>query len=155
LNNISPQVIGNKLIVGIFKADDLQGFKRQVGFEAALVENNTVLKPEFLGNYETEQLLSYPYQFIKSILSKVPWPTAIVCYNDQIALKVIEAIRDEGLKIPDDISLIGYDDSSLAMASEIKLTTIKHGASRAARFITDMVGKRAEKPRFIYHISLN
>jgi GntR family transcriptional regulator, arabinose operon transcriptional repressor len=150
--------LGHREIAGIFKVDDLQGFKRKAGFEAALVEYNIVQKPEFLGNYETKQLLSYPYQFIKSILFKVPRPTAIVCYNDQIALKVMEAIRDEGLKIPDDISIIGYDDSSLAMASEIKLTTIKHPKAemgrQAARFIMDMVEKRAEKPRFIYQPEL-
>ena len=150
--------LGHREIAGIFKADDLQGLKRQAGFEAALVEYNVVLKPELLGNYETEQLLSYPYQFTKSILSKAPRPTAIVCYNDQIALKVMEAIRDEGLRVPDDISVIGYDDSSLAMATEVKLTTIKHPKAemgrQVARFIIDMVEKRVEKPRFIYQPEL-
>jgi len=51
---------------------------------------------------------------------------AVVCYNDEIALKVIQAIKDHGLNVPQDISVIGYDDSSLATVSDIKLTTVKH-----------------------------
>jgi GntR family transcriptional regulator of arabinose operon len=150
--------LGHHEIVGIFKTDDLQGLKRQAGFETALIEHKIALKPEFLGNYVTEQLLSYPYQYAKNLLDKGPRPTAIVCYNDQIALKVMEAIRDEGLRIPDDISVIGYDDSSLAIASEVKLTTIKHPKAemgrQVARFIIDMVEKRVKKPRFIYQPEL-
>jgi GntR family transcriptional regulator, arabinose operon transcriptional repressor len=150
--------LGHREIAGIFKIDDLQGIKRQAGFVEALAEYQLVAKPEFLGNYETEQLFSYPYQFTRELLHRVSQPTAIVCYNDQIALKVMEAVRDEGLRIPDDISIIGYDDSSLAIASEVKLTTIKHPKAemgrQTARFIIDMVENRIEKPRFVYQPEL-
>jgi GntR family transcriptional regulator of arabinose operon len=150
--------LGHREIAGIFKTDDLQGVKRQEGFNAALAEYGVIIQPEFLGEYKTEQLLSYPYQFTKDLLHKSPRPTAIVCYNDQLAIKVMEAIRDEGLKIPQDISIIGYDDSGLALASEVKLTTIKHPKAemgrQAARLIIDMVEKRIEKPRFIYQPEL-
>ncbi len=150
--------LGHRNIAGIFKKDDLQGVKREEGFEKALAEYEITSPSNLLGKYVTEQLLSYPYQFTKTILHKNPQPTAIVCYNDQIAIKVMEAIRDEGLKIPKDISIIGYDDSGLALASEVKLTTIKHPKAemgrQAARLIIDMVEKRVDKPRFIYQPEL-
>jgi Transcriptional regulators len=150
--------LGHRKIAAIFKTDDLQGIKRQEGFNAALAEYGITIQPEFSGKYTTEQLLAYPYQFTKSVLHKNPQPTAIVCYNDQIAIKVMEAIRDEGLKIPEDISIIGYDDSGLALASEVKLTTIKHPKAemgqQAARLIIDMVEKKVETPRFIYQPEL-
>ncbi|MGI6285138.1 GntR family transcriptional regulator [Neomoorella humiferrea] len=146
--------LGHREIAGIFKADDLQGVKRQAGFMAALAEYGVTLKQGYLGNYETEQLLSYPYQFTRSLLQKSNRPTAIVCYNDQIALQVLEAIRHEGLKVPEDISLVGYDDSSLAVASEVKLTTVKHPKAemgrQAARLLIDMLEGRMEKPRLVY-----
>ncbi|MGE5581040.1 MAG: GntR family transcriptional regulator [Bacillota bacterium] len=150
--------LGHRDIAGIFKADDIQGIKREAGFKTALAEDGVAFKPALLGRYETEQLLFYPYQFVKSTLHKLPRPTAIVCYNDQIALKVMEAIRDEGLRVPDDISVTGYDDSSLALAPEVKLTTIKHPKAEmgreAARLIIDMVEKRVERPRFTYQPEL-
>lgn len=150
--------LGHRKIAGIFKADDLQGVKRQEGFMAALMDYQTEFTPNFLGNFDTEQLSSFPYQFARRLLQRMDPPTAIVCYNDQTALRILEAIRDEGLKAPDQISVIGFDDSSYALASEVKLTTIKHPKTdmgqQAARFIIDMVEGRVEKPRFIYQPEL-
>jgi len=150
--------LGHRKIAGIFKSDDLQGLNRQNGFIEGLNEYGINLNPLWIGNYETEQTTSYPYQFIRSILHKDPRPTAIVCYNDQIALKVIQAVKDEGLRVPEDISIVGYDDSDQALISDIKLTTIKHPKSemgrQAARLIIDMLEKRVEQPRQIYQPEL-
>ena len=150
--------LGHRDIAGIFKADDLQGVKRQAGFCSALNTYNISLKPEFLGNYDTEQQKSFPYQFTRGLLQRVNKPTAIVCYNDQIAIRILEAVREEGIKIPDQLSIIGYDDSSLAVASEVKMTTIKHPKAemgrQAARFIIDMMEGRMEKPRLVYQPEL-
>ncbi len=150
--------LGHRRIAGIFKADDQQGVRRRTGFLTALREYGLTPPPEQLGGYGTEQMTSYPYQFARSLLEGEQWPTAIVCYNDQIALAVIEAIREAGLKVPDDISVIGYDDASLAVASEIKLTTIRHPQAamgrRAARFILDMIAGSVLKPRFVYQPEL-
>jgi GntR family transcriptional regulator of arabinose operon len=62
------------------------------------------------------------------LLSDHP-PTAIVCYNDQLAVSLLDTIRELGLRIPEDLSMIGYDDSFLATATETKLTTIEHPKS--------------------------
>ena len=150
--------LGHRRIAGIFKSDDLQGVKRQRGFLAAFAAYGLTVDPELIGNYETEQLHSYPLQFGRSLLQRNPRPTAIVCYNDQIALEILDAIRDAGLKVPQDISLIGCDDSLLASASEVKLTTFRHPKAemgcQAARFIIDMLNGKIEKPSLIYHPEL-
>lgn len=150
--------LGHQDIAGIFKTDDRQGIKRQNGFLAALTEYNIDLKSGYLGNYDTEQISSYPYQFVRGLLQRTDRPTGLICYNDQIAIQAIGAIRDEGLRIPEDISIVGYDDSSLAVASEIKLTTIKHTKTvlgrQVARFIIDMVEGRIERPTLVYQPEL-
>lgn len=150
--------LGHRRVAGLFKSDDRQGVYRQAGFMNALKEYGLELPPHFLGNYDTERLFSYPYQFTADLLRHNPRPTAIVCYNDQIAMQVLEAVRDAGLKVPGDISVIGYDDSNLAVASEVKLTTIKHPKAemgrQAARFIIDMVEGRIRKPRLVYQPEL-
>ncbi|MBA7529616.1 Arabinose metabolism transcriptional repressor [subsurface metagenome] len=93
-----------------------------------------------------------------NLLKKKNRPTAIVCYNDQIAIQIIEAIRRSNLKIPEDISLVGYDNSNLAVATEVKLTTIKHPkeemGKRVARMIVDMINGKAGKPCFVYQPEL-
>lgn len=146
--------LGHRRVAGIFKDDDLQGVNRQTGFLSALKDHGIPENTAVIGNYSTEQMGTYPYQFIRSLLQKDLRPTAVVCYNDQIALEVLEAIRNEGLKVPDDISVVGYDDSSLATATEIKLTTVRHPKAdmgrQAAHNIVEMLTGHIEKPRFIY-----
>lgn len=150
--------LGHRNIAGIFKGDDLQGIKRQTGFMAALADYQIQVNPEYVGNYDTEHVQSFPYQFTRGLMSKPDRPTAIVCYNDEIALNILNAFREEKILIPEQISIIGYDDSSLAVASEIKLTSIKHPkmdlGQQAARFIIDMLEGRVEKPRLIYQPEL-
>src|SRR5699024_6716522 len=53
-------------------------------------------------------------------------PTAIVCYNDELAMQLLEVLRKEKLLIPKDISMVSYDDSFLADISEVKLTSVAH-----------------------------
>jgi GntR family transcriptional regulator, arabinose operon transcriptional repressor len=151
--------LGHREIAGIFKVDDLQGIKRQAGFIRALQEYHIELPLGFVGNYNTEeQLFSYPYRFIRNLLQNTPRPTAVVCYNDHIALEVLKAIRDMEMRVPEDISLVGFDDSNLALASEVKLTTIKHPkvemGRQAARMIIEMIEGNAEKPRMMYQPEL-
>jgi GntR family transcriptional regulator of arabinose operon len=150
--------LGHKNIAGIFLSDDLQGIRRQAGFLSALKKYNVTINNEFLGNYQTEQMFSYPYNFTMNLLQKKNRPTAIVCYNDQIAIQIIEAIRRSNLKIPGDISLVGYDNSNLAVATEVKLTTVDHPkeemGKRVARMIIDMINGKAKKPCFVYQPEL-
>jgi GntR family transcriptional regulator of arabinose operon len=150
--------LGHREIAGIFKIDDQQGSSRKTGYLSALVEYGVEPRNDLIGCYETEQMHTFPDQFTKNLLQKTPRPTAIVCYNDQTALEVIEVLRNQGLKIPDDISVIGYDDSMLAVASEVKLTTIKHPkfemGCRAGRLIVDMIEGRINRPTFVYQPEL-
>jgi GntR family transcriptional regulator of arabinose operon len=150
--------MGHRLIAGIFKQDDLQGVRRQEGFLRALKQFGFSVPKDFIGNYNTERLFSFPYQYTRYLLQQAKPPTAIVCYNDEIAMKSIEAVRDAGLEVPRDISVIGYDNSHLAEVSTPKLTSINHPkeemGSRAAELILDMVLGKANKPRYTYKPAL-
>ena len=53
--------------------------------------------------------------------------TAIVCGSDLMALGAIRGVRAVGMRVPDDISVIGYDDSTLIAFTDPPLTTIRHG----------------------------
>lgn len=60
-------------------------------------------------------------------------PTAIVAFNDRCAVGVLEMLLRQGVRVPDDVSVIGYDDSRLAKYSHISLSTVAQDAETIAR----------------------
>lgn len=65
------------------------------------------------------------YRKANEILASGDLPTAIFCANDYIAAGAIRAILLAGLKVPDDISIIGFDDVDVARACFPRLTTLR------------------------------
>ena len=61
----------------------------------------------------------------RELLAEAEPPTAILCISDAIAANVIQTIQDAGLRVPQDISVVGYDDSPLAERIRPALTTIR------------------------------
>jgi GntR family transcriptional regulator of arabinose operon len=150
--------LGHRKIAGIFNTDTKQGVKRKAGFLKAIHDYNGVNDPRLSGNYPTSDMFVYPYMFAQSVLREKDHPTAFVCYNDQTAVMVMQAIIDQGLKIPEDISVVGYDDSLESIPFGIKLTTIVHPKKtmgiQVAKFLVDMLDGRIQKPQLIYQPKL-
>lgn len=80
---------------------------------------------------------------MEDLLRRSPRPTAVVCFNDLTALGVLYAIRNAGLSVPQDISVIGYDDIALAAYAEPPLTTIAQQSHEmgglAMRLVLDLL----------------
>jgi DNA-binding LacI/PurR family transcriptional regulator len=60
----------------------------------------------------------------KNLLSREDRPTAIFAASDVMALEVVDEARAEGLRIPWDVSLVGFDDNPIAGYSQVRLTTV-------------------------------
>ena len=80
-------------------------------------------------------------------------PTAVVCTSDTLAIALITAARERGLSVPDDLSIIGFDDSLLATLSSPALTSVRvdyveFGAAASAALLAEIdgVGIRPYKP---------
>ena len=150
--------LGHKVIAGVFKTDDKQGVDRKNGFLNALKDYNIAAAPGYIGEYNTLTMFDYPYMFAQSLFRKENPPTAIVCYNDQCSLLIIHAINDSGLRVPEDVSVVGYDDSLSTMHKGLKLTTIRHPkeelGTQAAKYLIDMIEDRMEKPQKIFQPEL-
>ena len=61
-----------------------------------------------------------------------PLPTAVVAFNDHCALGLLDAFSRAGVEVPADISVVGYDDSSLSRLAHVNLTTVSQDARRQA-----------------------
>lgn len=66
-------------------------------------------------------------------------PTAIFCFNDRVALGVYEVMAERGLRVPDDISIIGFDNDELAVNLHPPLTTMILPHEEMARTAVDLV----------------
>jgi LacI family transcriptional regulator len=65
--------------------------------------------------------------------------TAVLCYNDLIAIGLIEGLHHLGLHVPTDISVIGIDDITLSRLTRPKLTTVANPTAAAGRAAVDML----------------
>ena len=81
--------------------------------------------------------------------------TAIVCASDMMALGVIRALREEGLSVPSDVSVIGYDDSPLIAFTDPPLTTIRQPVQAIAEaavsvLLEEAAGIAGPKDEFVF-----
>jgi DNA-binding LacI/PurR family transcriptional regulator len=86
-------------------------------------------------------------------------PTAVVAGNDFNAVGAISALEDAGFRIPDDISVVGYDNTTLAALRHISLTTVDQprvelGRLAAEALLERVRGERTEPVRHLLHPSL-
>lgn len=94
---------------------------RVEGFERALLDVGLSSRSEYMaeGNYSRAS----GYEIMKKFLSLKERPTAVFATNDSMAIGAMQAVRDAGLDIPGDISVVGFDDT-LAELAIPPLTTV-------------------------------
>jgi LacI family transcriptional regulator len=124
--------------------------KRKEGFIDALIKNKLQIHDEYIvsGNYSLEG----GYKAMTKLISLKNTPTAVFCSNDDMAIGAIKAIVDANLKIPKDISIVGFDDIKFAAYTSPTLTTIKRKIERiseiAGEKILDMIdGKKVDREK--------
>ncbi|MFV0401086.1 MAG: GntR family transcriptional regulator [Oscillospiraceae bacterium] len=141
---------GHKKVAGIFLLDDIQGHLRYSGYTKAIAEAGMDLMEDRNIWYTTEDK---PYLFTRPeyLLSRLGDSTGVFCYNDQLAFQLIAFLRSQGLRVPQDISVIGIDNSDMASLSEPPLTTIAHPMRElgvaTAELLTKMLGGGLGKTR--------
>jgi DNA-binding LacI/PurR family transcriptional regulator len=83
----------------------------------------------------------------RKLLGSPPLPTAIFASNDLCAIGAMNALEEAGLQIPGDISLIGYDNTSLAALRHISLSSIHQPGGDMGRFAVDRLAERIASER--------
>ena len=99
-------------------ADRLQGYKD------ALIEHNIDINDNFIAFASPNE--EGGEQAMMSLLERNRQITAIACYNDSMAAGAMSVLYDNDIKIPGDVSIIGFDDLLIARYLHPKLTTIRY-----------------------------
>jgi LacI family transcriptional regulator len=110
---------------------------RLKGFRQALATADIAFDPSLYRNGDWLPLKGY--QLARELLGLSKPPTAIFCANDLMALGALEAAGELGLKVPDDVSIMGYDDQELARYTHPPLSTLVLPNYEMGRRATDLL----------------
>ena len=81
---------------------------------------------------------------MKALLGLKKKPTAVFCYNDMSALGALRATYDCGLRVPEDLSLVGFDDLPIASYMFPRLTTVRQPKEQMGRMAMESLLKILE-----------
>jgi LacI family transcriptional regulator len=117
--------------------------RRFAGFAAALAEAGVVPEPIMTDSWRITDGCQAGAALATRPADKLP--TAIMCGNDLIALGLLLEFARHGIRVPDDISIVGFDDLSWSQAATVPLTTVRQPREelgrRAVRMLLDEIDR--------------
>ena len=123
--------------------DGVEQAVREAGSDVAL----TVFSPEKLtvatGREAGSQLLGMP---------AARRPTAVVCANDLLALGLLQQMVRHGVRVPDDLAIVGYDDIDFAEAAAVPLTSVRKPRQELGRRAAELLLDEATDPEHHTHV---
>ncbi len=110
---------------------------RSIGYAQAMADAGIKMRADRIeqGDYTFDS----GYDAAKRIFSGSTMPTAILAQNDDMAVGALMAARDAGLSVPEDVSIVGFDDSEISRIVWPRLTTIHQPVFDMAATATDML----------------
>jgi len=141
---------GRSRFGGIFKADDLQGHERFAGFVEGLMDAGLEMRDDEAVWFTTESQAGLFSDGSATILKTLKDCDAVICYNDQIAINLINMLTKSGVKVPEDISVLSFDDSIYSDICGIKISSLAHPKEALGREATlkllNMIDGKREVP---------
>ena len=142
--------LGHRRIGTIIGPRDRQATQTRLrGFQRALLAANIEFSPDLIE--ESDWLVEGGYAATRRLLERVPDITAIFAQNDMMAVGILGALRELGMRVPQDCSVVGCDDITLAAYTVPALTTIHipfyETGEVAVRLLLDIIMKRTADPK--------
>ncbi len=151
---------GHRKIGAVLKSDDIQGVKRYEGYLDGLLKYGLSLKDEWVIWFHSENRaqLFQKGDETERALRRLSDCTAVVCYNDEAAVKLTGALGEKGISVPEDLSLISFDNSFLSEIGPVRLTSLEHekerlGAAAAEKLMALTQGRKEESQVFSWKLT--
>lgn len=104
---------------------------RLAGHNAAMAEVGVITPPELV--HSVEPTFNWGHHAASVLLDLPERPTAIVCFNDKLAAGAMSEAFGRGLRVPEDLSIAGFDDIDLSRATRPTLTTVRQPLEEMGR----------------------
>lgn len=127
------------------RGDKIDGFMAAAR-EAGIADTAKVIEGKGATAYGDSELAELGRGLAQEVASKAPRPTGIVAMNDMLAIGLIAGLRDCGLHVPNDLSVVGIDDMYLASFVSPALTSVRLPLAEMARTMVDRVVLRLADP---------
>jgi GntR family transcriptional regulator of arabinose operon len=116
--------LGHTEIGAILKADDLQGHKRYEGILEAHENRKLIFNDKNVYWYTTEDISNFS-NMEDALIQRLSHCSAVICYNDQIAIEYERILLEQDISIPEEQSIVSIDNSKLAPLAPVPLTSIE------------------------------
>ena len=136
--------------IGFFRCEseswDINAQKRFEGYRDALVEADLPFNPELVLDAGSicEGEIVLMAEKVEAYLRDPERPTAIFAGFDELAARIFPFIYKLGLNIPDDLAIVGFDDTEIASLTHPPLTTMRQPAAKLGRLAAELLFKRIE-----------
>ncbi len=110
---------------------------RYLGYYKALLEKGIPLRPEWVIDDRGDDGNSYPYFNLPA-----QKPTAFVCNCDEAAYSLLNQLKSEGISVPDDISIVGYDNHIYSTIANPRITTMDVDSKRMSHEAVETIIKK-------------
>ncbi len=122
--------------------------RRFEGYRQSMREKK--LRPVLIKARDAQSFVDFGQKSGAQILSRRPRPTAAVAGNDEIAYGLWRSLRRHSIKVPDDISLVGFDDREEALLMDPPLSTVRVHKEEIGETCMKMLLERLHHPRMTF-----
>jgi LacI family transcriptional regulator len=131
--------------IGVIAGPDewLASDARLAGHAAALADAGVLPAPELIRH--VEPTVAWGRRAAGELLDLAERPTALVGFNDKAAVGALQAAAERGLRVPDDVSIAGFDDIDLSRATRPLLTTVRQPLSELGRMAVTLLIRLLER----------
>lgn len=136
--------LGHRAIAHVAGREGMAARSRRTGYERAMGRHGLTDHMTIVDGGFTE---AGGYRGGRALLEQQMLPTAVIAANDLCAIGVLNALEEAGLEIPRDVSVVGYDNTSLAALRHVSLTTIHQPGEDMGRKAMDLLFERIHEGR--------
>jgi len=122
--------------------------RRFEGYKQAMRQNK--LKPVLILARNVQSFVDFGQKSVKQILSRRSRPTAVVAGNDEIAYGLWRSLRQRAVSVPEDISLVGFDDREEALLMDPPLSTVRVDKEEIGQTCMKMLLERLHHPQMAF-----